>query len=977
MSFCVIKDWAKTELGATDIWSQSLNVSLGTCLSSKVPYALYWGPDFNLIYNESFRQIPGDKHPLALGQKASVVWAEVWDSLGPIMRGICETGESVWFEDSHFALNRSGYLEECFFSFNLSPARGLNGKVEGLINICIETTYRVLNERRTRLLQNISSHIASATSVENVYRLAAESIATSPNDIPFGIFYSFNADKTAAKREAAFGVKSDHAICPEDFALGAASDLLDIAEVIRSKKPKVVELQSKKFETIIGATWNEPVRQVLIMPVTKPGELEPIGVLVLGINSRRALDDNYQNFYSLLVGQVSNAIASVITIQEQATKQSEANFRHLAESIPQLSWIAHSDGFIYWYNQRWYDYTGTTPADMEGWGWKSVHDQELLPSVLERWQYSIRTGEPFDMEFPIRAADGAFRWFLTRVVPVRNDVGEIINWFGTNTDINDHKTTTAAIQKSEQKFKSIVSSNMFGIFFWNTNGEIMDANDAFLNMVGYSRDDLNAGKLRYRDMTPPDYLALIDVELKQIEDTGVSKPIEKEYIRKDGTRVPVLLGAGKIEGVLDGGICYVLDISDRRKAESQLKSAELISERLAISEKAAHEAAKLKSEFLANMSHEIRTPINGVIGMTGLILDTQLNPEQRDYAETIRRSADSLLTLINDILDFSKVEAGRLEFEEINFDFKSTIRHTVKAFAFLAEKKGLTLTAEVADNLPLYLKGDPGRLRQVLNNLISNAIKFTPNGYVKLRLTCESQTADAIRLRCEVRDSGFGIPKNVMSRMFQIFSQVDSSTARRFGGSGLGLSISKKLVELMGGSIGVESTENQGSMFWFTAAFRIGKASLEVDLEQDIVIQTTDSNAKRKRILVAEDNVVNQIITVKMLEKLGYRADVVANGRGVLDALRDIPYDLILMDCQMPEMDGYESTRLIRASKTLGCNNILILAMTANAMKEDSDRCIQAGMNGYISKPITAKNLGIIISKWLGTTIDSGLKTAS
>ncbi len=390
----------------------------------------------------------------------------------------------------------------------------------------------------------------------------------------------------------------------------------------------------------------------------------------------------------------------------------------------------------------------------------------------------------------------------------------------------------------------------------------------------------------------------------------------------------------------------------------------------------ADRATQAKSEFLANMSHEIRTPINGVIGMTGLILDTPLNPEQKDYAEYIQKSADSLLTVINDILDFSRVEAGKLEFEEIDFKLKSTIGHSVKAFCFLTQKKGLTLTAEIADDLPPYLKGDPGRLVQILNNLISNAIKFTSTGGVLLRLTSESKTGNGATLRFEVQDTGLGIPEKALDRLFQVFSQVDSSTARRFGGSGLGLSICKMLVELMGGKIGVRSEEGKGSTFWFTVEFRIGQPPEHLDSEQEVGILGGDPNAKPKRILVAEDNFINQRVTLGMLKKMGYHADAVANGHEVLDALRDFPYDLILMDCQMPEMDGYEATRQIRRSD-LKCKNIIILAMTANAMKEDSERCIQAGMNGYISKPVAQKQLSAVLRKWLEPSNDIVAKAAS
>lgn len=632
-------DWSKNELGPPETWSQGLKVSLGTCLSSKVPYALYWGADFNLIYNESFRQIPGDKHPAALGKKASEVWSEVWTALRPIMVGVYEKGQSVWFEDALYPLNRSGYVEECYFSYNMSPAWGVDGKVAGLINIVIEITYRVLNERRNRTLQDVTAQTISAKRIEDVYTRAAESIAPNFYDVPFGIFYSLNGEGTAATRATAFGIATQHSLCLEAFTVGTDADVFEVAEAIRLKTPQIVELKVCKHEAIIATAWIEPVRQALIVPIARSVQEEAFGILVFGINPRRKLDDNYLHFFSLLATQISNSLAAL-------------------------------------------------------------------------------------------------------------------------------------------------------------------------------------------------------------------------------------------------------------------------------------EAARLKSEFLANMSHEIRTPINGVIGMTGLILDTPLNPEQKDFAESIKRSADSLLTLVNDILDFSKVEAGKLDFEEIDFDLHSTIRHTVKAVSFLAEKKGLTMTANVAKDLPLHLRGDPGRLGQVLNNLISNAIKFTSSGQVSLRLTCESHTENTVQLRFEVEDSGIGIPEKALGRMFQVFSQLDSSTARRFGGSGLGLSICKKLVELMGGKIGVNSTEGKGSTFWFTANFRIGQAPLLLDTETKVELRAA-ARTHLKRILIAEDNIINQKITQAMLTKMGYRADVVADGHEVLEALKTIPYDLILMDCQMPRMDGYDATRSIRRSDCL------------------------------------------------------------
>jgi PAS domain S-box-containing protein len=405
------------------------------------------------------------------------------------------------------------------------------------------------------------------------------------------------------------------------------------------------------------------------------------------------------------------------------------------------------------------------------------------------------------------------------------------------------------------------------------------------------------------------------------------------------------------------------DITERRKIEEDARVAKEVADRLAISEKTAKETSRLKSEFLATMSHEIRTPINGVIGMTGLLLDTSLSAEQTDYAESVQRSAEVLLTVINDILDFSKVEAGKLEFEDIVFDLQRVLEDTRKALSFAADKKGIQLVNNLAADLPLHVRGDPGRFRQVLTNLVSNAIKFTAEGSVKISVSSRDCGDSAQLIIVEVEDSGIGISELAMGRMFTAFSQADASTSRKYGGTGLGLSISKSFVEKMGGKIGVKSTEGVGSNFWFNVP--LGKV---VNAPKELSVQPSSlepADLKGLRVLVAEDNVVNQKIALKMLEKMGIRADAVANGAEVLEALLTIPYDLILMDCQMPEMDGYKATQLIRTDKKTAVREIPIIAMTANALAGDREKCLAAGMDDYVSKPVKARDLAEVIRKWV------------
>jgi signal transduction histidine kinase/CHASE3 domain sensor protein/ActR/RegA family two-component response regulator len=373
----------------------------------------------------------------------------------------------------------------------------------------------------------------------------------------------------------------------------------------------------------------------------------------------------------------------------------------------------------------------------------------------------------------------------------------------------------------------------------------------------------------------------------------------------------------------------------------------------------AESATKAKSRFLASMSHEFRTPLNGILGMTTLLMSGPMSDEQREFSSAIKTSGESLLRLINDALDLSKIEAGHLEFETVDFDLESTLLDLQKSFAYSARQKHLDLSIDLDRGLPQYLSGDPGRLRQILINLIGNAIKFTPRGSVKVRVTNEGESNGVASVRFAVEDSGIGIAKETLGNLFQEFVQADSSTTRLYGGTGLGLSICKRIVEMMGGEIGVDSEPGRGSTFWFRAPFKVGQKTEIATPSLDPIEATLTL-----RILIAEDNQVNQLIITRMLEKLGARCDVVANGKEAISALQTRPYDLVLMDCNMPEMDGYEATAFIRSSSSIPENRIPIVAMTANALKGDAERCIQVGMDDYVSKPLSLKSVNDVMQKW-------------
>lgn len=479
------------------------------------------------------------------------------------------------------------------------------------------------------------------------------------------------------------------------------------------------------------------------------------------------------------------------------------------------------------------------------------------------------------------------------------------------------------------------------ILFIDMDGKIVEANRAAAKAYKYTHEEL-LGLTIYDLRQDSEF---IGEQMKTAYKKGLF--FESIHTRKDGTTFPVEIsskGAYIDEKQILASI--IRDVTGRKSAEIELKKAKEEAER----------ASKTKSEFLANMSHEIRTPLNGILGMIDLTLLTQLDAEQGENLLTAKYCANSLLKIINDILDFSKIDAGKLVIENVSFNMKELIENTVKTHTHHAKKRGLDLNYSFSTTLPTYLKGDPNRLQQVLNNLINNAIKFTESGEVTIYAKKNSQINTYTEIQFAVADTGVGIAKGDRDKLFKAFNQLDGTYTKKHGGTGLGLTISKRLVETMGGKMWVVSQKGRGSTFYFTLKFE--KGSETVEGQEHIPVLTKSTNPQK--ILLAEDDKVNQMVVARILKEKGHRVDVANNGVEAISMYKQNKYDMILMDIQMPEIDGIEATRRIRALES-GGNRIPIIALTAFALHGDKEKFLSNGMDDYISKPIQMEKLFYII----------------
>ena len=805
-------DWNTTPLGPPSNWSRSLRATVAMLLHSRHPMFLWWGAELIQIYNDAYLPSFGlGKHPTSLGQRGRDCWSEIWDIIGPQIDDVMRRGIASWHQDALVPIFRNGGIDEVYWTYGYSPVFDDDGSIGGTLVVCTETTERVL-----------------ATRQESALRVEVERDRTRLQQFfaqaPAGICILRGPDLT-------FEFANEHY-----RALVGGRDLVG--------KPILIalpELEGQGLDTLLHgviSSGNAFVGREVPIRIDRHGRGAPDDAFYTFIYSPLRDASAHVDAVIVLALDVTDDVSAKRRTEElsQKLRDSEAQFHVLAESIPQLAWSTRADGYIDWYNQRWYDYTGTTLESMQGWGWKQVHDPDLLEDVLTRWQAALSAGEPFEMEFPLRGRDGEYRWHLTQAMPFKDDTGHIVRWFGTNTDIDASRRTAqerAALLDSEQRARL-----------------------------------------------------------------------------------------------------------------------------------AAELASRAKDEFLSTASHELRTPLNAILGWARMLQSGELpNSAFVRAVDSIERNARVQVRLIEDILDGSRIITGRLQLEIRPLDLTTVLQAALDSVRASADAKRITLTVNV-DPAAAHVTGDAERLQQVIWNLATNAIKFTPkDGAVDIAL---ARMGPDVRLT--IRDNGDGIAADFLPHVFERFRQAEGSTTRRYGGLGLGLALVRHLVEAHGGTVQAESQgPGHGSTFTVRlpahAMFAEGVAVDAPSPATERPFVPSAVNLAGACILVVDDEADARDLVATVLRSKGAEVVTAASASEALSLIVARPFTAMVSDIGMPTRDGYELITRVRTVAGVRGHHLPAVALTAYSREEDRRRALEAGFQAHVAKPVEPEHLLEVVAR--------------
>ena len=947
------KDWSATPLGPTSGWPQSLRTCVSTCLNCSFPIAICWGPEFLLLYNDAYTEILADKRLTAMGLPCAEVWPEIWGTIGPMLEQARREGEAVPADDLLLTMNRRGYLEECYFSFSYGPVLDEAGEVGGIYCPVMETTKRVLSERRSKFLLDLEERLRPLSDPLEIKAAAsaflgqhigaaqvgyAEVVNDGADVLIAGEWNDGRLPSTAGQhRLAEYGPAM-----VEDLRRGEVIRIDDLGLDPRTR-----------HEATVAAYAKFSIASLLAVPMVKEGQLT--AVLFMHHFAPRHWSDADVSFASDLAERTWSAVGRASA--EAALRRSEQDFRNLGENLPNLCWMARADGYIYWYNRVWHDYTGKTPAEMEGWGWQSVHDPERLPEIMEKWTAAIATGSRFEMTFPLRGADGVFRPFLTRIVPIRDAEGRISRWFGNNVDISEITETESRLRRSEAQLlelndrleqmveaRTVERDRMWRLstdvmLVARFDGTIVAANPAWTTMLGWSTAELLDRS--FLDLVHPEDIAATLEQTGVLSDGQTVFHFENRYRHRDGGYHWLAWSA-----VPDAGLIHAVgrDVTALKDAAAQLETTR---ERLRQSQR-----MEALGQLAGGIAHDFNNVLQSVSSGVNLIDRRAEDPAAvKKIARMVADASARGSAITGRLLSFSR--QGELQSAPVDTDallqgLAEMLTHTLGP--------GVTVRTEVAPGTPT-LFADKAQLETVLVNLAVNARDAMPDGgtltiSASTNVTSEAAPGgpgDGDYIKLTIADTGAGMDEAILARAGDPFF----TTKPPGQGTGLGLAMARGFSEQSGGGFSIASKLGHGTTItlWLP---RTGISSETLDGQQGTAIPA-DPSATRRVLLVDDDSMVRLLLAAH-LEDVGY--DIVQASDG-LDALARLDdgedIDLLVTDFAMPGMNGLALIQ--EARKRLPELPVLLLTGYADAGVRDrliDDTTVDTVM---LRKPVSPEEL--------------------
>ncbi|NEX61918.1 hybrid sensor histidine kinase/response regulator [Noviherbaspirillum galbum] len=884
-------DWRASPIGEPDSWPRSLSTMVSFALHSPLAMAVVWGKDMITIYNDAYGKILGDKHPAVFGKPFSEVWAERWERARPLVDK-AYAGDASFFEDIPFSVRREGKDIPAWITYSCSPVLDEHGDVCGITAVCVDTTEKV----SLRLAQE-----AESRRMLDLFEQAPGLVAVLRG--PDHVFEFMNeAYRDFIGGQDFIGMPVKEAL--PDLAAQGFGELAD--RVFRTGEPFIGTEVPAQVRRWPGGTLEDRYFDFIYQPIRdESGKVT--GLFTEGVDVTERVRRN------------------------QARRESDMKILQLADMIPQLTWIADANGSVTWCNKRWHDYTGLSAADVQGWGWQHLLEPEALPDVMQRWKASQQSGAPYEGMARMRGKDGKYRPFYILAIPLKDDAGQVTQWFGTNTDVSTLHEAQDELRRTQDWLQQGLDTGKMAVWEWQPQSGVIKYSDNAANVLGHTVGDAADG---WTHVHPDDASRMQEVIGNAIAACGSFHETSR-WVDPGTGKVTWVEQRGKVicseRGEPVSLVGINIDVTDRMLAELELK-----------------EASRRKDEFLAMLAHELRNPL-APISTAAYLLKVASHDERRiqQTSDIINRQVQHMTELLDDLLDVSRVTRGLVVLQKERVDLKYVVASAIEQARSQIEARQHELRTRIA-SASAFAEGDHTRLVQVLTNLLNNACRYTPPGG-EITIALDVLEAD---IKLSVADTGIGIEADLLPRIFDLFTQGKRTPDRAQGGLGLGLALVKSLAGMHGGRIEVHSDgQGKGSLFSVYLPRLPDLAAVRLDVHHSLPA----SSAKRLRITIVDDNADAARMLAEALLASGHAVIASEDGASVLGDVEASASDVFILDIGLPGIDGYELARRLRRQEASA--GAVLIALTGYGQDSDLALAREAGFDHHLVKPVRFERL--------------------